>query len=105
MRQHLIVILALTLFSTTVLQAAQEIPSSGTNLGSVTGGAFKDAHLVIDNKCISCHSGKRIEDAIAAGKDMLKIQQRMEQQGAKLTADERSVLGIFWKESPLKQKK
>ncbi len=96
---------ALTLFSVTSLHATQNAPSSGTNLGSVSGGVFKDAHLVIDNKCLKCHTSKRIEAALSAGKDMQEIQRRMEQKGVKLSADEQKVLGIFWKESPLKQKK
>jgi len=104
MRLSLTVAMALTLFSVTTLRAAQ-VPRSGTNLGGVTGGVFKDANLVIGNKCVSCHSGKRIEEALAAGKDMQKIQQQMEQKGVKLSADEQTVLGIFWKESPLKERK
>jgi uncharacterized membrane protein len=105
MRQILILTLALTTFSTTILQAAQEVPSSGNNLGSVTGGSFKKAHLVIDKKCTSCHTAKRIEDALAAGKNMQEIQHRMELKGVKLTSNEKSVLGIFWKQTPLKKSK
>lgn len=105
MRFHNIATIALTLFSVTTLNAAQEFPQSGTNLGSVTGGALNHAHMVIDNKCVKCHSAQRIEEAIAAGKDLQSIQQRMEQKGVKLTADEQQVLGIFWKESPLKPRK
>lgn len=87
-------------------QAAQQPPpTSGTNLGAVTGGVFKEAHMVIDKKCVSCHSAERIEKAIASGRDMQKIQHRMELKGAKLTADEQTVLGIFYRESPLKPKK
>lgn len=100
-----ILTLALILASATLLQAAQEVPPSGTKLGSVTGGIFKEAHLVIDNKCVSCHSAQRIEQALAAGKDMRSIQHRMEQKGVKLTADEQTVLGIFWKDSPLRKTK
>lgn len=100
-----ILALALILTSATLLQAAQEVPPSGTKLGSVTGGVFKEAHLVIDNKCVSCHSAQRIEQALATGKDMQSIQHRMEQKGVKLTADEQTVLGIFWKDSPLRKKK
>lgn len=99
------VITLLAAVSAATSYAAQEIPSSGTNLGSVTGGVFEEAHIVIDNKCITCHSGQRIEEAISAGKDMQAIQKRMEQKGAKLSADEQSVLRIFWKETPLKPKK
>lgn len=95
---------AATLISTGTVLAAQ-FPSSGKDLGAVTGGTFKEAHLVIDKKCVSCHTAERIESAIAAGKDMQKIQHRMELKGVKLTADEQSVLGIFYKQSPLKQKK
>ncbi|MBU5615378.1 cytochrome C [Geomonas azotofigens] len=113
MKGRILVALAVTTLSFTTLHAAQEVPqfapksapSSGTNLGSVTGGVFKEAHLVIDKKCVSCHTAQRIESAIAAGKDMQKIQHRMELKGAKLTADEQTVLGIFYKESPLKPKK
>ena len=105
MKEAMILILTATLFSVGTLQAAQEIPPSGSNLASVTGGDFKKAHLVIEKRCTKCHSAQRIEDAVAAGKDMAKIQHRMEQKGVKLTADEHSVLGIFWKESPLKNRK
>ena len=105
MRQSLILTLALALFCSTTLLAAQEAPTSGSNLGSVTGGDFGKAHFVIDNKCISCHTAQRIEEALAAGKSMQEIQQRMEQKGVKLSPNERSVLGIFWNETPLKQRK
>ncbi|HBA90079.1 MAG TPA: cytochrome C [Geobacter sp.] len=105
MRINVIATIALTMLSVTTLNAAQEVPQSGSNLGSVSGGAFNHAHMVIDNKCVKCHSSQRIEEAIAAGKNMQQIQQRMEQKGVKLTADEQQVLGIFWKESPLKPRK
>lgn len=105
MKLKAIMIMTLTLFSVTSLQAAQGPPPSGKDLGSVTGGVFKEAHVVIDNKCLKCHTGTRIEEALAAGKDMQMIQQRMEQKGVKLTPDEQSALRIFWKETPLKQKK
>jgi uncharacterized membrane protein len=97
--------LALTLFSASALQAAQDAPASGRNLGSVTGGNFKKAQLVIEKRCTSCHTAKVIEDAFAAGKNMLEIQHRMEQKGVRLSADEHSVLGIFWKQTPLKKSK
>jgi len=105
MKLKLIATMALTLFSVTSLHATQTPPSSGSDLGSVSGGVFKDAHLVIDNKCLKCHSAKRIEAALSAGRDMQEVQRRMELKGVKLSADEQKVLGIFWKESPLKQKK
>lgn len=95
---------ALTLFSVATIHAAQEVPPSGRDLGSVTGGEFKQAHLVIQKKCIVCHSEKVIEQAVAAGKDMQMIQERMERKGVKLSADERTVLGVFWHGTPLKKR-
>jgi hypothetical protein len=79
-------------------------PPAGHSLGSVTGGNFKMNNVVIQKKCVSCHSDKVIRDAIAAGKNMQQIQQRMEAKGVQLSADDRSVLGIFWKNTPLKKK-
>ena len=86
---------------------AQEVkmpPASGHSLGSVTGGRFGKASPVIEQRCIACHSAQVIEAAIAAGKNMQKIQERMEQKGARLSAKERTVLGVFWEESPLKKR-
>lgn len=96
---------SLTLLAAGLLHAAQTPPPAGAKLGSVTGGTFKEAHLVIDNKCLKCHTSHRIEAALSAGKDMQEIQRRMEQKGVKLSADEQKVLGIFWKETPLRQKR
>src|SRR4051794_40609905 len=93
--------------STGVGADAQEVkmpPTSGHTLGAVTGGRFGKAAPVIEQRCIACHSTKVIEDAIAAGKNMQKIQERMEQKGLRLSANERTVLGVFWEESPLKKR-
>jgi len=77
-----------------------------TNMGNVRGGDVKAAHSIIESKCTKCHSEAVIDLAIFADKDMLKIQQEMEKKGAKLNANEREVLGIFWKQrNPLKQGK
>jgi len=97
--------LAASLMIVSSLQAAQRSPEEGTNLGAVTGGKFTQAHLIIDKKCTACHDQKRIEQALASGKDMLAIQHRMEMKGLKLNVDERQVLGIFWQHTPLKNKK
>jgi uncharacterized membrane protein len=85
--------------------AVELAPLRGENLGKVTGGDFSmKAHSVIQTKCISCHTDQVIKDAIAAGKDMRKIQAEMERKGATLNANDREVLGIFWNQSPLKKK-
>jgi hypothetical protein len=59
---------------------------------------------VIDEKCLVCHNKKRIEAAIQERKDMEKILRRMEVKGVILTDTERSVMGHFWPQQPLKRK-
>jgi hypothetical protein len=64
------------------------------------------AQGVIDEKCTRCHSRKVIDAAIFANKDMQKVQLEMEKKGAKLNANEREVLGIYWKQqNPLRKDK
>jgi uncharacterized membrane protein len=80
-----------------------EAPQGVTNMGNVRGGDVKAAHSIIEKKCTTCHSGKVIDAALAAKKDMVKIQQEMEKKGAKLNKNEQEVLGIYWKsQNPLK---
>jgi uncharacterized membrane protein len=103
-------VLAISIFcsSLTAAWAVWEAPPAGvtgTNLGAVTGGDFKKAREVINKKCVSCHSAERIDAAFLSGKNMLQIQQTMEKKGAKLDSKEHEVLGIFWKQTPLKKAK
>ena len=105
MRQKAVLTIAITLFSITTAWAVWEAPAagiSGSNLGAVTGGDFKKAHEVINQRCVTCHTSERIDAAMAAGKDMTQIQKLMEKKGVKLDSKEHEVLGIFWKQSPLK---
>jgi uncharacterized membrane protein len=77
-----------------------------SNMGNVRGGDVKAAQGIIESKCTNCHSRKIIDAAIFTNKDMQKIQQEMEKKGAKLEANERDVLGIYWKQqNPLKKNK
>ena len=88
------------------LWAAETTPPVVSNMGNVLGGDVKAAHSIIEKKCTTCHSGKRIDAALLSNKDMIKIQQDMERKGAKLNANERDVLGIYWKQqNPLKKDK
>lgn len=106
MRQHLVLpaTLAVALLSIATVSAfEQNPPPAGHTLGNVKGGNFRKANVVIEKKCISCHSSKVIENAVAAGKNMQEIQARMEQKGVALSADDRQVLGIFWQQTPLKK--
>jgi uncharacterized membrane protein len=105
MRQQAALAIAITLLSITTAWAVWEAPPagvSGSNLGAVTGGDFKKAHAIIDKKCVACHTTERIDAALASGKDMLQIQKAMEKRGLKLDSNEHEVLGIFWKQTPLK---
>lgn len=94
---------AVALVFTVPLWAAQDAPPTASNLGNVVGGDFQKAHTIIQAKCTLCHTDKRIDAALSANKDMTKIQREMEQRGARLNANEREVLGIYWKQNPLKK--
>lgn len=85
--------------------SAASAEESGTNLGNVKGGDFHAAKGIINTKCTPCHSDKVIDAALSENKDMARIQQEMEKRGARLDNNEREVLGIYWKQNPLKQKK
>lgn len=84
----------------------KELPQGVTNMGNVLGGDVQPAHTVISRKCTRCHTDKVIDAAIFANKDMQKIQLEMEKKGANLNANERDVLGIYWKQqNPLRKNK
>jgi uncharacterized membrane protein len=91
----------ITLFSFSAASAEEE----GSNLGNVKGGDFHAARGIISTKCTPCHTDQVIDAALSQDKDMIKIQQEMEKRGAKLDNNEREVLGIYWKQNPLKRKK
>jgi uncharacterized membrane protein len=93
----------ITLVLAAPLWASQDAPPPGSNLGNVVGGDFKKAHAIIQAKCTLCHTDKRIDAALSANKDMAEIQREMERRGAGLNANEWEVLGIYWKQNPLKK--
>jgi uncharacterized membrane protein len=98
------VLVGLVLCATSAMAAVA--PQGVTNMGNVRGGDVHAAQGVIDEKCTRCHSRKVIDAAIFANKDMQKVQQEMEKKGAKLNANEREVLGIYWKQqNPLRKDK
>lgn len=84
--------------------SAATAEESGTNLGNIKGGDFHDAKNIISTKCTPCHTDKVIDSALSENRDMSKIQQEMEKRGARLDNNEREVLGIYWKQNPLKKK-
>ena len=102
--RNAVVIAGFTLCTTPLMAAVA--PQGVVNMGNVLGGDVKAAHSIIETKCTKCHTDKIIDAAIFANKDMLKIQQEMEKKGATLNANEREVLGIYWKDqNPLKKSK
>ena len=104
MTRYAAVLVGVALCATPVVAAVA--PQGFTNMGNVKGGDLVPAQSIIDKKCTKCHSSKIVEDAIFANKDMGKIQREMEKKGAKLDANERDVLGIYWKQqNPLKKDK
>ena len=95
-----LVIISIFCIATASLASEQKV-----NLGNVTGGDFKKPQTIIDRKCTACHSKDKIDIALASGKDMAAIQKEMEKRGARLSSNEREVLGIFWKQSkPISKK-
>jgi hypothetical protein len=60
---------------------------------------------VIDEKCLTCHNRKRIDDAVQERKDMEKVLSLMEKKGVALTDSDRSVIGHFWQQKLFKEKK
>ena len=92
-------ITCLTISSLFCIAAASQASEEKVNLGNVTGGDFKKAHAIIDRKCTACHSKDKIDIALSSGKDMNAIQKDMEKRGARLSSNDREVLGIFWKQS------
>jgi len=101
---HAVIIGCLLCVATPLMAAVQ--PQGVVNMGNVRGGDVKAAQSIIESKCTKCHTRKVIDAAIFTNKDMVKIQQEMEKKGAKLDANERDVLGIYWRQqNPLKKSK
>lgn len=89
------VLIAFTLLHVSVTAVMAAAQSKDT--GSAKSGT-KNAHAIIDKKCTACHSRDKIDAALSSGKDMASILKDMEKRGAKLSSNEREVLGIFWKQ-------
>jgi len=104
MKLRLPIAILLAFFSAGLAQSADKLTHDGSNLGNVKGGDFKQAHSIIDMKCTKCHAKDKIDFAMSSGKDMISIQKEMEKRGAKLNTNEQEVLGIYWKQEPLKKK-
>jgi len=51
---------------------------------------------IIESRCTSCHEAGRIEQAMAEGRNVNEILDKMIRMGAQLSDREREVLGIYW---------
>ena len=67
-------------------------------------GSAEEYRRIIENSCTSCHEADRIAQAMAEGRNVNEILNKMQRMGAEFTDRDRSVLGIFWG-SPLKEEK
>ncbi len=92
----------LTLALGLALGGAAEIAAQVENLGGVRLRGFDEFNRVIDHRCTICHTRERVDAAILQKRDLQKIQQRMINQGAQLSEQDKKVLGTFWG-SPIKQ--
>ena len=60
---------------------------------------------VIDEKCLTCHNRKRIDDAVQDRKNMESILSLMEKKGVALSDSDRMVIGHFWQQKLFRGKK
>ncbi|HLO27447.1 MAG TPA: hypothetical protein VK187_15185 [Geobacteraceae bacterium] len=82
------------------------LPSLSSAREDVRGVKVTPPELkVIDEKCLTCHNRKRIDDAVKERRDMEKVLSVMEKKGVVLTESDRSVIGHFWQQKLFKEKK
>ena len=60
-------------------------------------GDFIEYQQILDTKCSQCHPRGRIEQAIERGENFDKVIEKMIRLGAKVSAQEQQVLGVFWR--------
>ena len=101
MRMRMLPAAAALALSASSLPAAEK--PEGSNLGSVTGGDLRPAQRLIEDKCLGCHSEKRIREARKQQKNMEAIVRLMEKKGAVLTDRDRRVLQHFWNAKALRE--
>lgn len=88
-----------------VVLASYSIAAGKQHLGGHFKAVDDPALRVIEEKCLVCHNRERIDRAVRERRDLEKIQRMMEKKGAVLTEKDREVLGHFWKQNPLKEKR
>lgn len=93
------------IFAMCVILASYSVAAEKQQLGAHFRSPDDAAMRVIEEKCLVCHNRQRIDEAMRKEKDLKKIQRMMEKKGAALTPKDREVLGHFWKQNPLKEKR
>jgi mono/diheme cytochrome c family protein len=75
--------------------ALTAVLSGGTALASA--GDVDEYQRILDSNCSQCHPRGQIEQAIERGDDFDVVIAKMLRLGAKLSAQEQQVLGVFWR--------
>ena len=60
-------------------------------------GDFVEYQRILNDKCSQCHPRARIEDAIQRGANFDQVIQKMIRFGARISEQEKAVLGVFWR--------
>jgi hypothetical protein len=55
-----------------------------------------EASKIFEEKCLSCHNRKLIDEAVMERREMDQVLHSMEKKGVTLTRKEREVLGVYW---------
>jgi hypothetical protein len=55
-----------------------------------------EASKIFEEKCLSCHNRKLIDEAVKERREMDQVLRSMEKKGVTLTRKERDVLGVYW---------
>ncbi len=91
---------------TLLLIATGLLPTLSAAREDVRGVNLSPPELkVIDEKCLTCHNRKLIDEAVRERKDMEKVLAAMEKKGVVLTENDRKVIGHFWQQRLFKEKK
>ena len=77
--------------------------ASATTAVATETANYIEFQKVLDDKCSKCHSRTRVDQAMTEHRDLLAIQERMIEHGAKLDTREKQVLGIFFRSYEVKK--
>ncbi len=58
---------------------------------------YVEYQRILNDKCSQCHPRARIEEAIRRGENFDQVIQKMIRFGARISEQEKAVLGVFWR--------